>query len=191
MSSPNEEHETLLGFLGLYVTEKGDGYLGGALISNLQGVPQEFRCTHTVKPTAIQKPLYGDALEPHIGVELCGMPLLQSIQNKPSLILVNKEFLLRVRIESSCPVAFVRRAGEAVEIKASDGSEISPDRERVDCATGRFQPIVFTVHPNFDDDKINTREILDKIFSYLDPLEPFERIKKAIEVLGKQDEKFR
>jgi len=191
MDVTGEKQDALLGFLGLYESSTPGGYVGAILITDLQGVPQEFRCTHPVKPTAIQKPLYGDALEPYIGVELCGVPLLESIQNKPSLIVVHKEFLIQVRAAIPYPVAFVRRAGEAVEIKASDGSEISPERERIDCATGRFQPIVFTVHPDFDDDKTCTREILDKVFSYLDPIEPFERIRKAIEVLGKQDERFR
>src|SRR3990170_6152507 len=97
MSSTNEEIKQLLGFLALQETSSHDGYLGAILITDLQGVPQEFRCTHPVKPTTIQKPLYGDTLEPYIGVKLCGIPLVESIQNQPALIIVEKEFLLDVR----------------------------------------------------------------------------------------------
>jgi len=190
MSKNIEEQNMLLGFLSLYETLTNDGYLGAILITDLQGIPQEFRCTHPVKPTTIQKPLYGNTLEPYIGVNLCGIPLIQSIQNKPELIVVHEEFLLDVRKASPCPVLFIRRAGEAIDIKTSDSTETTLKRERIDCSTGRFQPIVFAAHPDFDDDRMPTREILEKIFSYLDPIEPFERMAKAIEVLGKQDKRF-
>ena len=39
-------------------------------------------------------------------------------------------------------------------------------------------------------DEEEAKEILDSIFSHLDPYEPFERIQKAVEVLGKQDNRF-
>ncbi|GFP27289.1 MAG: hypothetical protein DDT22_00800 [candidate division WS2 bacterium] len=190
MNPNREEQNMLLGFSALYETSTHDGYLGAILITDLQGIPQEFRCTHPVKPTTIQKPLYGNTLEPYIGVNLCGIPLIESIQSKPSLIVVHKEFLLGVRITSPCPVIFVRRAGEAIDIKTSGSSETTLRRGRIDCSTGRFQPIIFVPHPDFDDDITSAREILEKIFSYLDPIEPFERMAKAIEVLGKQDKRF-
>ena len=71
------DQNDLIGFLALYETSPRDGYLGAILITDLQGVPQEFRCTHPVKPTALQKPLYGNTLEPYIAVDLCGIPLIQ------------------------------------------------------------------------------------------------------------------
>jgi|SRR3990170_6188950 len=189
MSSNNENKSCLLGFLSLFKTLSKDGHLGAVLVTDSQGIPQEFRCTHPVKPTTIQKPLYGDMLEPYIGVNLCGVPLFKSVQNIPSLIIVDKEFLLDVRKAISCPVIFIRRAGEAIDLKSTTGVESNFKRERVDCATGRFQPVVFTPHPDFNDDITVAREILEKVFTYLDPLEPFERMLKAIELLGK-DKKF-
>jgi len=190
MSSNNENKNCLLGFLALFETLSKDGYLGTVLVTDFQGIPQEFRCTHPVKPTIIQKPLYGDMLEPYIGVNLCGIPLFKSIQNIPSLIMVDKEFLLDVRKVISCPVIFIRRAGEAIDLKSSNTAETNLIRERIDCTTGRFQPLTLTSHPDFSDDITVARDILGKIFSYLDPIEPFERMAKAIEVLGKQDKRF-
>ena len=182
MNSGKEELNKLVGFLGLYQTSSQDGYLGAILITDLHGVPQEFRCTHPVKPTTIQKPLYGNTL--------CGIPLTESIRKKPSLIVISDEFLLDVRIGFPSPVVFIRRAGEAIDIRASDGQETTLKRERVDCSTGKFQPIMFSPHHDFDEDIASAREILDKIFPFFDPLEPFERISKALEVLAKQDSRF-
>ena len=188
--SQNEEKKYLLAFFAIYKTSSNDGYLGAVLVTDLQGIPQEFRCTHPVRPTAIQKPLYGDTLEPYIGVHLCGIPLFKSIKNSPSIIIIPKEQLLDIRRAVSCPVIHIRRAGEAIEVSSSDKSVGSSKRERIDSSTGRFQPIVFNTHNDFIDDKTKAKEILDKIFSYFDPLEPFKRIGKAIEVLIKQDKRF-
>ena len=191
MNRDIEEGKILLGFLGLYETLTHDGYIGSILITDHQGRPQEFRCTYPIKPTTIQKPLYGETLEPHIGVNLCGIPLIQSIQIKPSLVVVNKDFLIDIREESLCPVVYIRRIGEAIDIKESNSSDITLRRERIDCSTGRFQPIIIEPHPNYYDDDINnTRKTLEKVFTHLDPIEPFERMEKAIEILGKQDKRF-
>lgn len=184
-----EEQNMLLGFLALYETPTHDGHLGAILVTDLQGIPQEFRYTHLVKPTTMQQLLYGDSLETYIGVNLCGIPLIESLQNKPSLIVVHKEVLLGVRATISCPVIFIRRAEEAIDMKTSDSPEITHKRERINCSTGRFQPIVFASHPDFDDDRTSARKVIEKIFSYLDPIEPFERMTKVIEELGEQNKK--
>ena len=186
----NNEENKLLGFLALYETLSHDGYLGAILITDLHGIPQEFRCTHPIKPTTIQRPLYGNTLQPYIGVKLCGIPLIESIQNKPYLVVIREEFLLDMRMASPYPVILIRRAGEVIDIETSDSPETTLKRERIDCSTGRFQPIVFSAHSDFDDDVQFTRETLEEIFAYFDPLEPFERMSKAIEVLGKQDKRF-
>jgi len=189
--NPNQEKPSLLlGFLSLCETSNHDGYLGAILVTDLQGIPQEFRCTHPVKPTTLQRPLYGDTLESYVGVNLCGIPLIESIQNKPSLIVVNKDFLLGVRTGSESPTVFIRRAGEAIEIKTLGDSQGKSKRERIDCPTGRFQPVVIMPHYGYSDDTNSARKILESVFTYLDPIEPFERMAKAIEVLGKQDKRF-
>ncbi len=55
MNVDNSNQEPLLGFLSLYETTSHDGYIGSLLITDPHGIPQEFRCTHPIKPTAIQK----------------------------------------------------------------------------------------------------------------------------------------
>jgi len=188
--SENDERHLLIGFLSLFETSNKDGNIGAILITDHQGVPQEFRCTYPVKPTAIQKPLYGNALEPYIGIKLCGIPLIQSIQSKPTLIIVDKEFLLNIREESQYPLIFLRRAGEAIEVESPDSTKSTSKKDRIESSTGRFQPIIIMAHTDFDEDKDTARKILEEIFSHLDPYEPFERMQKAVEMLGKQDNRF-
>lgn len=177
----------LLGFLSLYQSSSTAGYIGALLITNLQGIPQEFRCTHPIKPTAIQRQLYGDMLEPYVAVTLCATPLIKAMQHRPSFIVVDRDFLLDARLASPCPVLYIRRAGEVIDIKTDNLRNIP--KERVDCSTGNFQPIVFSVHRDFEED-LKLREAVENIFTHLDFLEPFERISKALKLISEQDKRF-
>lgn len=193
MDQNTEEKKSFVGFLALNESPNHDGFLGAILVTDIYGVPQEFRCTHPVKPTVIQKQLYGNTLVPHIGVNLCGIPLVGSIGSKPSVIIVDKPFLLDVRPKCVYPVIYVRRAGDAIDVRTSpeaSGIESQPSRERVDCPTGKYQPVVFEPHHEFDDDRTSAKIVLENMFRLLDPLEPFQRIAKALEILGKQDTRF-
>jgi len=183
-----EEH--LLGFLSIYETNSNDGYIGSLLITDFQGIPQEFRCTHPIKPTAVQKVLYGDSLEPFIGVNLCGSSLLKSTQTVPSILIVDKNYLIDIRKITTFPVIYVRKAGETIDLSLSEGNKIGK-RDRIDPPNSKSHPLIIISHPDFSDDLSVAKKILEKIFIILDPLEPFHRMLKAIEVLGKQDKIFK
>ena len=78
----------MIGFYSLVATSDEKGYLGALLVTDDIGKPEEFRVTHPVKPTLLQRQIYGETLIPHIGVSLCGVPLYEALKNKPSLLLV-------------------------------------------------------------------------------------------------------
>lgn len=191
MAKDARTHQQLLGFLGFYHTIGGDGYLGALLITDHQGVPEEFRCTLPVKPTVVQRPLFGDALEPHIAVNLCGVRLIESAQHKPALILVNKPFLTRVRASAPCPVVFVEKAGEKLKMKLQGQQHDAPEIARLESPTGSFQPVVVSPHHDFDTDLAPALEVLNASSRYLDPTEPFLRMEQAIQMLAKQDKRYR
>ena len=190
MNDNAAKKNTVLGFLDFLQTPNKDGFLSALLLTDYQGIPQEFRCTRPVKPTAIQTPLYGDKLKPHIAVNLCGIPLVQSLKNEPTLILVQERSLLEIRPSTKCPVVYTCRAGEVIEIEPTEEAEGGAGGEWMESPTAKFQPIVWQTHPDYDEDKGIATEILREISEHLDPLEPFDRICTAIGVIGKQDERF-
>lgn len=190
MNIDKENHEILLSFLSLFETVSNDGYMGCILVTDIKGIPKEFRCTYPVKPNLIQKVLYGDMLLPYIGVDVCGIPLFNSLKSNPHLTFVNREFLIDVRKSISCPVAYIRRVGEAIDVELSKDFKTELKQTRIDCSTGKFQPIIAVSHSDFEEDLTFARDILEKVFNYLDPLEPFTRISRAVEILGKQDKRF-
>jgi hypothetical protein len=147
-----------IGFLAISenLNHAGTTYLGSILITNELGIPLEFRCTHSIKPKEIQRALYGEQLVPYIGVELCGIPLLNSIENKPELIIVQEKYLLSIRKNINMPVIFIENLPQDI-----------PDSIKCDA------------HHSYPEDKDDFRAIK----SNFNLLEPFERIRKSVEIL--------
>ena len=179
-----------LSFLSIEKTENKNGYLGAILVTDTRGVPVEFRCTYPIKPTLIQKPLYGESFLPFIGSELCGKPLLDSLENKPGCIFVNSEFLLHLRPKISLPLSFVRETGKVIEVSSKEKQSKPLPRERLESPTGKFQPMVINYHPDYKDDRDKINSLFGAVLKNFSPLEPFIRIKKAVEVLAQQDSRF-
>lgn len=175
-------------FVDILPTKAGAGFIGAALVTDFHGVPVEFRCTHPVKPTEIQRQLYGSTLEKYVGVELCGKPLLKSLENRAKLAFVKRELLLEVRDANSPPLLFLRRAGEVPRIESADSSAAT--EMNVDSRNASFQSIVVRVRSDFPDDLHEAKDLIEDIFENVDPIEPFERIAKAVEALSKQDTRF-
>ncbi len=178
-----------LGFLSLNRTESEDGYLGALLVTDANGLPLEFRVTHPVKPTAIQRPLYGDSLEPYIGATLCGKQLFAASERKPQVIIVGSEFMLDVREEVTVPVVLAREAGQAIEIPV-EGHDGRP-KSRLLPVAGAFKPLMISAHSLDADIFDEIRNHLEDLSAHLDLLEPFKRIEEALKVLAKQDKRFK
>lgn len=171
-----------IGFLTLVPTEQ-EGIIGAALITDERGVPHEFRVTEPVKPSPMQRVIYGEPLEAHVGVDIVGKPILSKLEAKPEILLVDKPFLVAVRDTANYPVIYLRRAGETLTVGgASSGITVE---------SKRTQPATLESDPGFEDDVQQAGEIFRHLADRIDLFEPFERIATAIGVLTKQDERFR
>jgi hypothetical protein len=177
-----------IGYLSLYETEITDSFVGTFLVTNEYGLPLEFKCTHAIKPTAIQKALYGDQLKPFISINLCGIPLLNSLQNKPDLIITNHNFILAIRLSINTPTIYIRHAGETLNISSAD--EETP-KERIESEVKDFKPIIIACHPDYKNENQQVKQIANQIFANFDIIEPFERMQKSVEILGRNDAKFK
>lgn len=185
-----ETPETCVGFYSLNETQDSDGYLATILMTDVRGRPLEFRVTHPVKPSAFQRPLYGDALEPYIGVELCGERLLTHLDHEPELLVVSHRYLLEVRKLVPCPVTYLERAGDAIEVDSHGGSSRAWAAKSIASPSGRFQPVAVAVPRDWEEDLDRARPVLEESFGHMDLLEPFDRITRALELLAKEDHRF-
>jgi hypothetical protein len=181
-----------LGYLA-FLPGGDDGYVGALLVLNEAGVPLEFRATFPVRPTVTQRILFGDALEPHIGIELCGKPLLKASAHRLAVLLVSHALLINVRGAAQCPVLHVLQAGaaDAAAPAAPAASAPTGRSHPLESKGGRFPPVVVRAALQFPGDVDAARPVIERFHADNDLLEPFARIVKAVDRLRSEDERFR
>lgn len=177
-----------VGFYALLPTNDEKGYLGALLVTDEIGKPEEFRVTYPVKPTPVQRFLYGQSLIPHLGIELCGIPLYEALKQKPDIILVQDQQLVGIAIDIDCLVARITRLGETLEIK---DAKAGPTRIEIPSRSGRFDPLAVDIPSSYKSDKsVRVQELLSAFSEQIDLIEPFERIALALKELATQNPDF-
>jgi hypothetical protein len=152
-----------LGFLRIVESPAGD--VGGMLVTNRLGRPLEFQCTTPVKANRTQEILYGQTLRPFLHSELIGKTLVERLQVKPDLILIDQPSLLDLRSQIDVPVACM------VNVDSSD----LPDQTRI--ALGQQS---VHVHRDYQSDADVISRHASHITADADLNEPLERVKDAL-----------
>ena len=187
------EDSKRVGYYRLLTDQHNDWMLGAVLVTDDIGKPEEFKVTYPVRPTLIQRQLYGHSLITHVGIELCGKPLFHDLNTKPQLLLINDERFLLLADDDDivCPVAFMERAGESISLN-TPSQKLMANRQTIQPSTARFQPVTVAYPPNYRQEQIrDTANLIDYFFSAFDLIEPFNRIEVAIQALREQDQKFK
>jgi hypothetical protein len=70
------------------------GYLGGILVADEYGLPVEFRHTLPVRPTKLQRAVYGEALDRYVRSVVIAQRLVAGLEHRPAIVLVNDAMLL-------------------------------------------------------------------------------------------------
>lgn len=141
--------------------EKND-FTGAVLLTDTMARPLHFAHVSPVRPTAMQRILYGDTLNEHVKVEVIAKQLLQSIPKRPSVVFVDTPDLLPVRRVAGVPVAYLSRNGT------------SGDEQGVRYAT-----------QSSSEDKDAVGTLVEKLDSRIDFAEPFKRLQDALKETGK------
>ena len=84
------EKDYLLGYMAHYQTQQR-AYYGGILVTDIRGVPKEFRHSEGIRPTRMQTTLYGDSLETSLGTDALAPALYGALTLKPDVLIVDKE----------------------------------------------------------------------------------------------------
>lgn len=168
MTDKGSESDTHLGFVDVLVYEDG-AIRGGILVTDMETRPYEFLVTTPVKPSQIQRVLYGSTLSEHLFGELIGLPLVQKAQETLSLVIVRNPNLMIMRPRTAVPVILVGQE----DARAAEG--------QVNQA-----PVVFKAHPNYVADINIANTTLTDLAQRRDLLEPFARLKAALIEVHKQ-----
>lgn len=142
------------------------GLLGGYLLLNAGGRPLEFHCTAPVKPNRAQEILYGSSLRPYLCGEQIGQALVGRAKTDALLVFTDAAAATGVREFTKAPVVLVRSGGQAAA--ASQLSLTLGDHDAaIDHRYSSDQPAVLRIWKEHGE--------------ALDLLEPFARIREALE----------
>lgn len=167
-----------IGFLS--ILERPDGILGAYLILNQAARPLEFHCTMPVRANRAQEILYGVSLQPYLCGELIAGALLARAQIRPNWIATDYPHVLAARPLTPCPLAWVRDAAEDCQALTQERS-ILAGAVWSDFPLGPFR--AGTV-PQMADDRTEIEAHYRAHVEGMDLLEPFCRIRQAIEEAG-------
>jgi hypothetical protein len=164
MSSPATKSASCLGFLT--VVENAElGLLGGYLLLNAAGRPLEFHCTAPVKANRAQEILYGPTLKPFLYGEQIGQTLLAKSKLTPLVVCTDSEAALAARDCTPLPMIWV------LDDKADQTPSSSFLLAKSRVATA----------PRHAEDEQAVRAAWPAQADHLDLLEPFARIREALE----------
>jgi hypothetical protein len=82
----------VIGYLAVVLHEPV-GYLGGVLVVDDFGLPLEFRHTLPVRPTKLQRALYGSSLDRYLRRVVIARRLLETVEHEPPVVLVDDPVL--------------------------------------------------------------------------------------------------
>lgn len=174
-------NEWKVGYISSY-NLADNSYVGGLMVTDSYGIPLEFKYTEPIRPTKIQKILYGQALEKYIKKEVIFLNLLNSITNKPDLLVTLEEHLLEFANTVSFPVISLEETSLAPLVEVGVAQEINK-KEFVLQVSPSGSPIRITlVEENLDMKQKVQRIILDleKSMNLIEPLARVEGALKAI-----------
>jgi hypothetical protein len=180
------EKKLLLGYLT--IEAKDNFFRGAALVTDVRGIPIDFRYTEPVRPTKLECILYGGALDIYLREEVILENLLGAVEANPSLWLVDDDELIQ-------PVQKLTKL-QAVAIEPTQRSPLE--------ASGKYEPTAENGVFIFQADNISaplrlsvTQENVSKIAQITESLasaaldmelmEPFTRIAKAFEAVSESE----
>ncbi|MDR1482639.1 MAG: hypothetical protein LBI74_08450 [Synergistaceae bacterium] len=183
-----DKGKQLLGYLT--VEARGNYFRGAALVTDFRGIPTDFRYTEPVQPTKLERILYGGALDVYLREEVILDNLLDAVETRPVLWLVNAaDLMLPVQKLSRLPAMLVESSNRS-PLDASGLFE--PTTEQcvfIFQADNISAPLRMTVPDDSIQGVAQFVQTLSSAAEGMDLLEPFGRIDKALEAIGDSETK--
>jgi hypothetical protein len=173
----------LLGYLT--IEEKDNYFRGAALVTDSRGIPTDFRYTEPVRPTKLERILYGGALDIYLREEVILDNLIEAVETRPMLWLVSTADLMAPVQKLSKLPAMLLEPSNRSPLDASGMYE--PTAEQcvfIFQADNISAPLRLTVQEENIQSVAQFVQTLASAAEGMDLLEPFGRIDKALEAVG-------
>ena len=175
--------------LGYLVVEDRDGvFEGAALVADTRGIPLDFRYTEPVRPTRLERILYGSALDLYLREDVLLKNLIESVETRPTLwILRDRELLRSARKHAKVPAVCLEGT------TASPLDQAGLLEPQGDKHTFLFQadPISAPLRLSVTEDQLGqiqkiTADLMGAA-EEMELLEPFSRMAKALESIREHE----
>ena len=179
--------------IGYITVETRENYFrGAALVTDPRGIPADFRYTDPVRPTKLERILYGGALDIYLREEVILENLLNAIEAKPSLWLVEEdELIVPVQKTSRLPVIAIQQTQRS---PLEQSGHYEPTGERgvfIFQADNISAPLRLTVSEENISQIAQFAQNLAQTAENMELLEPFSRMSKAIEAVEAEQQNAR
>ncbi len=164
-------------FAYIEFVETKQGHRAGVLVTDETTKPVEFRVTTNVKIDELQKILYGESLETVLYKERFTIELIHSLQEEFDILLTKEKDILSLREEIGKPILFIQKYDP---FKAMDKYS-----HKITNLSDKFEPLTITISKEDAKLLVPLARKLQELYRTYNIVEPFDRIKKAIDYLSK------
>jgi len=177
------------GALGYIVVDGAEGlFRGASLIVDFRGIPMDFRYTDPIKPTRLERILYGSALEIYLREELILESLFNAIEVKPTLWICREaDLLLPIKAVTKSKVLFLAPSSRSPMDEVGNLESTGENGIywiQADAISAPFRA-AFPENTREDDVKQSSNMLVEAAKT-MELLEPFGRIQKALSSLSEE-----
>jgi hypothetical protein len=175
--------------LGYIVVDGAEGlFRGASLVVDFRGIPMDFRYTDPIRPTRLERILYGSALEVYLREELILESLIGAVETKPSFWVCREPDLLApLKAITKGKALFLAPSSRSPLDAAGNvesGGETGVYMIQADSVSAPLR-VTFPEHTR-DDEVKQTAAVLVEAAKTMELFEPFGRIQKALSSLGEE-----
>ena len=165
-----------------------DYFRGAALVTDSRGIPTDFRYTEPVRPTKLERILYGNALDIYLREDIILDNLLGAVQTKPIIwILSDEELIEPVQRISKLPALVVASSARSPLEQSGQCEPTSEAGVFMLQADNISAPLRLTVSEENVSKILQFAEFLTAVAEDMELIEPFTRMARALEAVAETE----
>jgi len=171
------------------IVEADEGsFRGAVLASDMRGIPVDFRYTEPIRPTKLEKILYGNALEVYIKEELILESLINAMDVKPALWICKEQNLLTpLRAVTKSKVIVLANSNHHPLDSTGDIEPVGEAGVYLVQADSVSAPLRVMFHSNVTENEVKfVVSLLVNASQTMELTEPFSRIQKAFNAIASE-----
>ncbi|MDR1873517.1 MAG: hypothetical protein LBQ90_00680 [Synergistaceae bacterium] len=175
--------------LGYIAIDEADGlFRGASLVVDFRGIPMDFRYTDPVRPSRLERILYGNALDVYLREELILESLIGAVEVKPTLWICREPDLVApLRSQTKGKSLFLSSSSRSPMEAVGEVENLGESGVYMVQADSVSAPLRVAFPEQTREDEVRQiAGILVEAARTMELLEPFGRIQKALTSLAEE-----